>query len=278
MLSPLDSAKEWDQVRKAFSESIMLDTQLTSLAQNLDGADWPIKGKDETPAKYVDLSSGEVIDLLALKGLPAEKFDQLVSILRETLAFDSPFGEMAEASGRDNALLKTMVRLGIPENFPITLTMMGPETLKFCQLEEITTLGAFAAFAQAMSQNVIVGGDFRKLLNALAHVDEAGLAAMLPLRPGAHEIHLVEALAHATRAADPAAHAAAAQAWFADEYAILLRDAASPTLLARHFVVLGDPELEQKAAALIVVETPKTSGRATPKGGFFSALARLFKK
>ena len=278
MPDPLDSTKEWDQVRKAFSESIMLDTQLTSLAQNLDGADWPIKGRDETPAKYVDLTSAEVIDLLALKGLPAEKFDQLVSILRETLAFDSPFGEMAEASSRDNALLRTMGRLGIPEDFPITLTMMGPETLKFCELEQITTLGAFAAFAQAMSQNVIVGGDFRKLLNALSHLDEAGLATMLPYRLGTHGLHLVEALAHATRAPDPAAHAAAAQAWFADEYAILARDTASPVLLARHFVALGDPELEQKAAALLAVETPKTTGRAASKGGFFGALARLFKK
>src|SRR4051812_21619972 len=166
MTAPLDSAKEWDKVRKSFSESIMLDTQLTSLAQNLDGPDWPIKGKDETPAKYIDLKREEVIDLLGLKGMPAEKFDHLVAILRETLAFDSPFGEMAEASSRDNALLKNMARLGIPENFPISLTTINADTLKFCELEQITTLGAFAEFAQAMSQNVIVGGDFRKLLNA----------------------------------------------------------------------------------------------------------------
>lgn len=277
MTASLDTAKEWDKIRRSFSESIMLDTQLTSLAQNLDGPDWPIKGKDETPAKYIDLSRDEVIELLTLKGLPAEKFDQLLSILRETLAFDSPFGEMAEASGRDNALLKNMARLGIPENFPISLTTMNADTLKFCELEKITTLGAFAEFAQAMSQNVIVGGDFRKLLNALSHVDEAGLAEMIPLRPGAHQIHLVEALAHATKTADPKARARAAQAWFAEEAAVLLRDAESPELLARHFVVLGNPELEKKAAALIAV-APSKKAAASAKPGFFGSLGRLFKK
>jgi hypothetical protein len=278
MNAPLDAAKEWDKVRRSFADSIMVDTQLTSLAQNLDGLDWPIKGKDETPAKYIDLSRAEVIDLLALKGLSADKFDHLVSILRETLAFDSPFGEMAEASARDNALLRNMARLRIPEDFPISLTTMTPDTRKFCELEHITTLGAFAEFAQQMSQNVIVGGDFRKLLNALSHVDEAGLAEMLPLRPGGHGIHLVEALAQATLTPDPAAHAAAARAWFPEEDAILVHDAASPGLLARHFVVLGNAELEQKAAALVAAEAAPEPARAPAKGGFFSSLARLFKK
>ena len=48
--------KDWDEVRSAFASSIMVNTALSSLAQNLDGPDWPVKGKDETPAKYVDLS------------------------------------------------------------------------------------------------------------------------------------------------------------------------------------------------------------------------------
>ena len=42
------TAKDWDEVRTAFATSIMVDTSLSSLAQNLDAPDWPLKGKDET--------------------------------------------------------------------------------------------------------------------------------------------------------------------------------------------------------------------------------------
>src|SRR3954469_12458183 len=111
------TAKDWDGIRTAFSSSIMVDTSLNSLAQNLDGPEWPIKGKDETPAKYVDLSFDEVVELLQLKGQKPERVDQLIGILKETLAFDSPFGEMVEqtqaASERDNPLLKNLTKLSI---------------------------------------------------------------------------------------------------------------------------------------------------------------------
>src|SRR6185295_8528945 len=111
------TAKEWDEVRTAFASSIMVDTALSSLAQNLDGPDWPIKGKDETPAKYIDLTFDEVIELLQLKGQKPDRIDQLVGLLKETLAFDNPFGEMVEqtkaAEARDNQLIKNMAKLGI---------------------------------------------------------------------------------------------------------------------------------------------------------------------
>ena len=90
------TAKDWDEVRAAFSTSIMVDTALSSLAQNLDAADWPIKGKTETPAVYIDLNFEEVVEMLQLKGQKPDRIDQLVSILKETLAFDSPFGDMVE--------------------------------------------------------------------------------------------------------------------------------------------------------------------------------------
>jgi hypothetical protein len=122
------TAKDRNEVRTAFASSIMVDTALSSLAQNLDGPDWPIKGKDETPAKYIDLTFEEVIELLQLKGQSPERMDQLVSLLKETLAFDSPFGDMVEqiqaASERDNPLLKNLAKLGIPENFPIALAAL----------------------------------------------------------------------------------------------------------------------------------------------------------
>jgi hypothetical protein len=249
------TAKDWDEVRTAFATSIMVDTSLSSLAQNLDAPDWPLKGKDETPATYIDLAFEEVVELLQLKGQPPERLDQLVAILKETLAFDSPFGEMVEqtvaAVERDNPLLKNLAKLGIPENFPIALTGLEPGTLEFCQLEKLSTLGEFAVFAQGMSQNVIVGGDFRKLLNALSHVDEAALAEVLPFRRGQKGLHLIEALAMAARAPDAAARAEIATTWFRDELGAIEREIAAGQSLERQFVVLGDAALEKRAAQLL---------------------------
>jgi len=249
------TAKEWNEVRSAFSTSIMVDTALNSLAQNLDAPDWPVKGKDETPAKYIDLTFEEVAELLQLKGQSPDRLDQLVSILRETLAFDSPFGEMVTqteaASTRDNPLLKNLAKLAIPENFPIALTALNADTIEFCKLEKLATLGEFAVFAQGMSQNVIVGGDFKKLLNALSHVDEAALAELLPFRRGAKGLHLTEALAQATRTKNPAAHAELATTWFKDELAAIEKDLAGGGALGRQFVRLADAALEKRAAELL---------------------------
>src|SRR3954471_4890680 len=241
------TAKDWDDVRSAFASSIMVDTAISSLAQNLDTTDWPIKGKDETPAKYIDHSFEEVVELLQLKGQKPERLDELIAIFKETLAFDSPFGEMVEqtasASARDNQLLKNLAKLGIPENFPIALTGLEPGTLEFCKLERLTTLGEFAVFAQNMSQNVIVGGDFRKLLNALSHVDEAALAQVLPFRRGSTGLHLVEAMAHAARAPDAGARTELALSWFRDELTAMERSISAGGSLERQFVVLGDPAI-----------------------------------
>src|SRR5690606_17049822 len=101
------------------------------------------------------------------------------------------------------------------------------------------------------SQNVIVGGDFRKLLNALSHVDEAALAQVLPFRRGHKGLHLAEALAQAARAPDATQRAERATTWFRDELAEIERDVAAGGSLERHFVVLGDAPLEQKAAGLL---------------------------
>ncbi|HVU36407.1 MAG TPA: hypothetical protein VHE61_23415 [Opitutaceae bacterium] len=275
------TAKEWDEVRSAFASSIMVDTPLNSLAQNLEGMDWPITKAEETPAKYIDLNFEEATELLQLKGQPPERMDQLIGILRETLAFDNPFGEMVAqtevAAERDNVLLKNMAKLGIPENFPIVLTALDPATLEFCRLEKLATLGEFAVFAQGMAQTVIVGGDFRKLLNALSHVDEAALAEVLPFRRGTKGLHLVEALARVAPAPDAVARTEVAVTWFRDELLALERDLAAGGTLARHFVVLGDPALEARAAALLKPHLRVGKGESEPekKPGWFG---RLFRK
>jgi hypothetical protein len=191
------AAKDWDKVRMDFHTSIMVDTSLSSLAQNLDGADWPLKGGDETPAKYIDLTFDELRVLPGLNNHP-ERIDQLIGILGETLAFDNPFGEMvaqsAAAEAEENPLLKNLTRLGIPSDFPIEASLVSADVKAFCQLERIVTLADFANFAQNMPPQVVVGGDFRTLLNALAHVNESVLATILPFRVGSKGLHLPEAL------------------------------------------------------------------------------------
>ncbi len=266
--------KDWDEVRTAFASSIMVDTQVASLAQNLDGPVWPVKSKDETPAKYIDLSYNEALELLALKGQTADKLDLLISIMKETLAFDNPFGDMVEqteqASTRDNPLLKNMQRNGIPENFPISLTALNNDTLDFCKLENLKTLGEFAVFSQGMSQNVIIGGDFRKLLNALSNLDESTLAELIPFRKGAKGLHLIEALAQATRLPNPLPKAKEASVWFADDFAALKKDYADGTGIARHLGVLHNLELRtgrgrQEARLLLPILQALTARSARPR-------------
>lgn len=275
------TAKDWDDVRAGFASSIMVDTPLNSLAQNLDGVEWPIKAKEETPARYIDLTFEEALEVLQLRGQPADRIDQLIEILRETLAFDNPFGEMVAqtevAAERDNVLLKNLTKLGIPENFPIVLTALEPGTIEFCKLEKLATLGEFAVFAQGMSQNVIVGGDFRKLLNALSHVDEESLAAVLPFRPGTKGLHLIEALAKIAPAPDAAARVEVAVSWFQEELKAIERDLSAGGALERHFVVLGNPTLEAKAVQLLRPHLRISKPAAEPekkKSGMFGWLFR----
>ncbi len=198
------TAHDWNKVRAAFASSILAETSLSSLAQNLEGLDWPIKGEDETPAGYIGLEFDQVKERLALSGQPLRMADHLIEILRETLAFDEPFGDMVthgeESAMRDNPLLRNLEKLGISEDFPVGLTALAPETLSFCRLENVSTLREFAFLAQRMAQSVIVGGDFRSLLNALSNIDEEALSHHLPFRMGSKGLHLIEGLAQAVRA------------------------------------------------------------------------------
>ena len=278
------TAKDWDDIRAAFTASIMINTAITSLAQNLDGPDWPIKTKDETPAKYIELTYDEMIELLALKGQSPNRADQLIGILKDTLSFDDPFGDMVTQTEamekKDNQLLKNMARLEIPENFPVVLTGLSEGTLEFCKLEKLATLGEFAIFAQSMSQNVIVGGDFRKLLKALSHVDERTLAECVPFRPASKGLHLIEAFGQATVKPLPAEHAMGAAEWFKTELEELKADLANGGTLSRHLSILGNPAVEAKVAELLKPYLKGGAVRAEgqKKSGLFGSLSKFFKK
>lgn len=286
------TARQWDEVRRAFCSSILADTSLTSLAQNLEGVEWPLSGPEETPSSYLELEFAEMRERLALHGQPPVVADQLIDILKETLAFDDPFGEMviqSEAvSTAENPLVKNLAKLKIPGDFPVRLTALSPETLLFCQLEGIVTLGEFAMAAQRMAGSVIVGGDFRALLNALSHVDERTLARYLPFRPGEKGLHYIEGLAQgvgaqpvevqaalASRLMQPlskgaqdlaatvsqndilvakaklGSHADGLQMYCKDEYAQIMQRIAEGVPPRQFTAVLGDPVLEAIVADLL---------------------------
>lgn len=249
------AAREWDELRTAFASSIMVNTSLSSLAQNLDGLDWPLSGRDETPAAYIDFDYVQLTAALTTRG-HAEAAALLLQILRETLAFDQPFGEMVKqtqaAANRDNPLLRTLQRLGIPENFPLELTLLDDTARQLCRLEQVWSIGEFAVFAQRLAQGVIVGGDLRRLLNALVQGDEITLAVLLPFRPGTTGLHLAEALGQATRSSNPAEHTLRAVTWFDSEFASW-RDgaAAGRRFLRRQLSVLNDEPIERHALDLL---------------------------
>ncbi|MEZ5278760.1 MAG: hypothetical protein R3F07_20430 [Opitutaceae bacterium] len=176
----------------------MAETSLGSLSEDMGLGTWPIEGDMETPSKYTHLSFDALCAHPAFAVRP-ELLGQLVEVLRQTLAFDDPFGDMViqteEAEALDNEILKTMEKLGIPPNFPLSLAHLSPETADLCKREELTTLEQLASFAQKMAQQIVIGGDFRDFINSLANVDETGIARFIPFRPGSKGLHLIEATA-----------------------------------------------------------------------------------
>ena len=200
----------WNDVRSRFKLSMMAKTELTKLAANID-VTWPLRGKDEIPLKYLPHSAEELMLFPEIAEKP-ERLGLLVSILEETMAFDDPFGEMAEhvdsSSKRDDSAEKTMKALGIDEAYPIALCHLSEETRSFCAAEQLKTLGEFVAFTQNIAQSVVVGGDFRAFLNAFVSADEKALATFLPVRRGETGLHLAEAVGLVIQDGTPAAQAA----------------------------------------------------------------------
>jgi len=289
-MSDQDSALEWDKVRKSFATSIMVDTALSSLAENLDGPEWPGAAKKDTPADYIDLDYNEAMGMLTSRGYAPESMEQLIEILRETLAFDDPFGDMVEhseaAADADNPILENLKKLEIPESFPISLSSLSKDAKEFCELEKLSTLAEFAVFAQGMSQNVIVGGDFKTLLNALSHIDEKAIAKFLPFRPGSKGLHLVEAIGGVARnlrslekdklkaGGDPsietAAHVGEVVAYFPDDLAAMKARVVAGGEVSREVMVLQDPATEPVAERLLQDYLPQKE--STKKSGWFGRL------
>lgn len=284
------TSTEWDDIRKKFRHSIMADTSLVSLAQNLDTKEWPHKADDEKPSKYIEFGYDELLMLPEIAG-SADKADHLIGILKETLAFDDPFGDMVaeveKTAAKDNPILKTLGRLNIPATYPMSLANFSEGTRVVCASEGVKTIGEFANLGQQMSTRVVLGGDFRNALNALTHGDEEGIGQFLPFRKGSTGLHLPEAiglisaglprpdqlgLAKAYGAKLSPADSAAARSltkdqvekiesglrvtlnaaleWFKDQKPALVKHLEDGGTYERYFVVINDPAREAIAVRL----------------------------
>lgn len=314
---PKFTPAEWDEVRKRFRNSIMADTSLSSLAESLDTSAWPVAGDEEKPSKYIDFNYDELLMLPEIAGNTG-RADHLIGILKETLAFDDPFGDMVaqveESSAKENPVLKTLGRLGIPEGYPLSLVNVSEGTRVVCASEGVKTIGEFANLAQQMSTRVVIGGDFRALLNALSHGDEEGIGKFLPYRRGSSGLHLPEALGLAAAAAGltrpeqlalasacgaklPPGEAAAAAAltpdqrstlegrvrvvieatlgWFKDQKQALLAQVATGTAVERLLVVINDPVNEAIAVHFLRPSLPVAASEE-PVGKKGGFFSRLF--
>ncbi len=288
-------AATWDKARAAFAKSIMVDTPLSSLSADLDVPPWPVNAAEETPAAYIYLPYAQAVAALAARGLPPAQLGQLITILNETLAFDEPFGDMMDLASlapdqvdEDSPLHKNMARLELPADFPLALSALSESTLELCRLEKVDTLGQFVSFAARLSPSVIVGGDFRGLLNALAQKDEQALARFLPFRPGAKGLHLLEGVALEARLLEGAARDAVAAdplsapapirarvsrlvAWFPAEHDTLREAAAAGRPLGELVAALPDASLRPAVLGLLQPHLPPPPAPPKPRS-FWSRL------
>jgi len=190
------SEAEWDHLRKRFFSSMLNDTEIAKLGQNV-GISWPFKGSDETPAKYIDFTMEELNEVPGLVG-KQKRVHTLMDILRETLAFDDPFGDMVDTveseSEVDDTFERILAKLNIPANYPAAFVHFSDDTISLMESEDLQTLIEVIHFGQRLAQNVVVGGDLKTFLNGLAHKDEVGIARHVPYRRGEKSLHLAEAI------------------------------------------------------------------------------------
>lgn len=198
------SAEEWEHLRSRFLSSILNDTEIAVLGQNAS-ISWPFKGSDETPAKYIEYDFEELQHVPGLIG-KKKRVQTLMDILRETLAFDDPFSDMADTveaeSEQDDTFARILARYKIPANYPAEFIAFCPETRELIKAEDLKTLIEVIHFGQNLAQNVVVGGDLKSFLNGIAHEDAPSMMQYLPYRPGERGVYLAEAIGLIARSLD----------------------------------------------------------------------------
>lgn len=302
------SAEEWNHIRKRFFNSILNDTEIAKLGQNV-GISWPFKGKGETAAKYVEYDFEELQSVPGLVGKKS-RIKSLMDILRETLAFDDPFSDMVDTveseSEEDDTFERILAKLEVPPSYPVEFIHFAPDTMELLKNEDVNTLIDVIHFGQKIARNVVVGGDLKTFLNGLAHKDEVGIAKHLPYRRGIRGLHLAEAIGLIARDLPEAAQlrllaqadvtltdeesaklskastlnteasiktavgkVAKASEWFSAEAADLEQVFATGGSPERYFIMIGDPRRERVALELAKLHLRIAD---TKKSGFLGKL------
>lgn len=184
---------DWIGLRNRFLTSPMAGMDLRSLAENA-GTTWTGTGVNLSPEDFLDLDFAGLQAHPAL-GTPA-RVNRFMDILRETLAFDDPFSALVSDGDKkpDDALQQRAAKLDLPLDYPVTLMHLSPASRSISSSEQLRTLGDLLEFSGRMARNIVIGDDFRTLLNAVNGGDEAVLARFLPFRPGAKGLHIQEAV------------------------------------------------------------------------------------
>jgi hypothetical protein len=190
------SAEDWEHLRERFCNSILNDTEIAILGQNAS-ISWPFKGSDETPAKYIAYDFEELKSVPGLIG-KKKRVQNLMDILRETLAFDDPFSDMVDyvesENEVDDAFDRILERLEIPKNYPAEFIHFSDETKARLKSEGVLTLVDAIHFGQNLDRNEVECGDLKSFLNGLAHTDEVSIMKHIPFRRTERGLHLAEAV------------------------------------------------------------------------------------
>lgn len=189
-------AADWDDLRRRFQDSDLKEMELAKLGQNA-GIPWPFKGAGETPAKYTDMSYDALQSVPGLIGKPS-RIKALMAIFRETLAFDDPFGAMADKVENESLVDETIARnldkFSINGAFPIRLVDFSGTTRDQLAREGVTTIMELVEVGQKGFAMEGLDAEAKQLLIALGNKDEAQLARLLPYREGGQGLHLPEAI------------------------------------------------------------------------------------
>lgn len=185
-------------MRESLKDSEMADINLCTLAKNLDRK-WPIRGDEETPARYLGYS------LEALKQLPEffgkdSRLPLLYNILLETKQFDDPYAEMVQLFddyGDEVAQPKTpLEKLEVPADMPVELINFSRETLDSCRQGKHNTISELIAFLEKSKTATTLNEEFREFMRAYNNFDQIALRKLLPLREGSKGIFFAEAIGH----------------------------------------------------------------------------------
>ncbi len=300
------TSEDWSQLRAHFMSSMLMDTHLHKLAQNI-GLSWPLRESGETPSKYLDYSFEELPTAPGLDGQP-QRLTLLLDILKETAAFDQPFQGMVETAPPPAKKKETTVQLlkrnDIPPGYPVKFTGLSLATKDLCAAEGSVTLSDAIHFLQNLAQTVLVNGEVKQFLNALTHADTSALTRFLPIRAGSKGLHFAEAIALLIRSLPSGDYRLLATAhhgartgpapdcerieealcreiehlfpWFHEEKSALAVLARSGEPIDRFFLHLNDPECEAIAKVLTLRLFPRPVEEARPKS-FMGKMSAFFR-